>query len=205
MDPKKNEESSIVVSNDETSKIIKIGKKTQLQDFYQKILNVFPTSENMKLFYFEGYSHEKLFVSNEEEYIIGNKKGIEYFYFCSNNSNNENGNNNINYIDYLKYHSVIIFSPIKLLNLQEQNNERKKMQMKSLYINKSIKEKSKTNYNYDFIKNQMNQMGMNQMGMNQMGMNQMGMNPMNQMGMNPMNQMGMNPMNQLGMNPMNQM
>ena len=116
-----NEASSVIVSNDATSKKIKIDKNTKLEDFYQRIINVIPPSDNnynMNLFYYEAYSHEKCFVSNEKEYVTANKKGIEYFYFCS-NSSNDNDNGEI--IDYLKYYSVIIFSPIKILNKEFQN------------------------------------------------------------------------------------
>ena len=211
-----NEASSVVVSNDETSKKIKVDKNTKLENFYQLIINEFPqiNNYNMNLFYYEGYSHGKLFISNEKEYVTANKKGIEYFYFCSNSSNS-----NDQYNDYLKYHSVIIFSPIKTLNQEYQNKERKKMQIKNIIpntIKKNINNNSNNIMNYNNLKMNymhMNQMGMNpmmmnQMGMNSMMMNQMGMNPMmmNQMKMNPMmmNQMKMNPMmmNQMGMNPM---
>ena len=212
-----NEASSIVVSNDTTSKKIKVDKNTKLENFYQLIINKFNQNNkfNMNLFYYEGYSHEKLFISNEKEYVIANKKGIEYFYFCSDSSNN-----NDKYSDYLKYHSVIIFSPIKILNHEYQNNERKKMQIKNFIPNKNQKNINNNSNNNMNSNNMMmnNQMGMKPMMMNnQMGMkpimmnNQIGMNPMkmnNQIGINPMimnNQMGMNPMmmnNQMGINPM---
>ncbi len=53
------EASSVVVSNDDTSKIIKIDKNTKIGDFYQSIINKFnPSNYNLKLFYYEGYYHE---------------------------------------------------------------------------------------------------------------------------------------------------
>ena len=121
--------SSIVVSNDTISKIIRINKNTKIENFYQQLINKFPPSDNydFRLFYYEGYSHKKQYVTNEKEYVIANKKGIEYFYFCS---NNDSIINDIDLdMDYLKYYSVIIFSPIILLNNEYQNNQRKKMQM----------------------------------------------------------------------------
>ena len=211
-----NEASSIIVSNDETSKKIKIDKNTKLEDFYQRIINVFPPSDNynMNLFYYEAYSHEKFFISNEKEYVTANKKGIEYFYFCSNSYNN---NDNGEFIDYLKYYSVIIFAPIKILNREFQNVQRKKMQMNTVKIQNNINNNSNNN-NANFNSNNlmMNPMTMNNMKINQMSMNLNSMNPMmmnyigiNPMGMNQMNinQMDMNPMgmnsmmmNQMGMN-----
>ena len=123
--------SSIVVSNDTISKIIRINKNTKMENFYQQRINKFPPSDNydFRLFYYEGYSHKKQYVTKEEEYVIANKKGIEYFYFCSNNDANININDIDLDMDYLKYYSVIIFSPIILLNNEYQNNQRKKMQM----------------------------------------------------------------------------
>ena len=183
-----NEASSIVVSNDETSKRIKIDKNTKLEDFYQLIINVFPPSDNynMNLFYYEGYSHEKLFVSTEKDYVKANKKGIEYFYFCSNNSNN-----NENY-DYIKYYSVIIFSPIKTLNQEYQNEERKKMQLSNIQINSDI------NNSNNNVSNNINNQRMNPMMNNPM------VNPMmNFPNMNPMMIPMMNfPNMNLMMNPM---
>ena len=82
----------------------------------------------MQLFYYEGYSPEKLYVRNEKEFITAMKKGIEYFYFCYHSSNS-------GVIDYLKYHSVFIFSPIGLLNSQIQINERKKIQIENNHQN----------------------------------------------------------------------
>ena len=117
--------SSIVVSNDLTSKKININKNTNLASFYSEIISNFPELEDMKLFYFEGYLKEKFIISNEEEYVIANKKGIEYFYICGNKKNNDT-------IDYLKYYSVILFSPVKSLNKTFQINDRKKMQMEKL-------------------------------------------------------------------------
>ena len=193
-----NEASSVVVSNDETSKKIKIDKNTKLEDFYQLIINVFPPSDNynMRLFYYEGYFHEKFYVSTENEYVIANKKGIEYFYFCSNNSND-----NDNY-DYIKYYSVIIFSPIKTLNKEYQNEERKKMQLNTIQINKN-----NNNLNNDTIIN-INNQKINPMMNNPMKMNPMMNNPimMNNKMSNPMmmNNMMNNPMmmNNMMNNPM---
>ena len=128
--------SSIVVSNDTISKIIRINKNTKIENFYQQLKNEFPPSDNydFRLFYYEGYSHKKQYVTNEKEYVIANKKGIEYFYFCS---NNDSIINDIDLdMDFLKYYSVIIFSPMLLLNNEYQNNQRKKMQMIPInYIN----------------------------------------------------------------------
>ncbi len=121
--------SSIVVSNDKMSKIIYINKNTKIQNFYQQIISAFYPSKisNFKLFYYEGYSHKKQYITNKEEYITANKKGIEYFYFCS---NNDSIINDIDLdIDFLKYYSVIIFTPISPLNSEFQNNQRKKMQI----------------------------------------------------------------------------
>ena len=191
-----NEASYVVVSNDQTSKKIKICKDTKLEEFYQNIINTFPPSDNynMNLFYYEGYSHEKFFVSTEKEYVIANRKGIEYFYFCSNSSVGNKNN------DYIKYYSVIIFSPIKKLNLEYQNEQRKKMQLTNIKIKKNNKNNNMTfnNLNNSMMNNQM----MNQM-MNPMMNNQM-MNPMiNPMMNQMMNNQMMNPMmNYNMMNPM---
>ena len=117
--------SLVEISNDNLSRLIKINNnKITLGDFYQQIINKCPltNSFNMQLFYYEGYSPQKLYVRNEKEFITAMKKGIEYFYFCYHSSNS-------GVIDYLKYHSVFIFSPIGLLNSQIQINERKKMQI----------------------------------------------------------------------------
>ena len=123
--------SLIVVSNDNLSKEIKISKNTRYEDFKRKILNKFnlPDDFNIKLFYFEAYSHDLFFISKDEEYVTANRKSIEYFYLCSPNEDYSSNNEDIN---YLKYYSVIIFSPIKILNSENQNNQRKKMK---LFIN----------------------------------------------------------------------
>ena len=117
--------SKLVISNDSSSYLIEINKDTDIGEFYQKILFKYPNLNSIKLYYYEGYSQEKLYVSNEEEYIKANKKCIEYFYLCPENSNDNNNNNK----DYLKYHSVAIFSPIRLLNTKENNEKRKEMQI----------------------------------------------------------------------------
>ena len=185
-----NHTSLIVISNDNSSHLININKDTKIGEFYQQIILQFPNLNNMKLFYYEGYSHNKLYVSNEQEYITANKKCIEYFYLCSDEENDK--------IDYLKYHSVIIFSPIKLLNKQENNEKRKSMQMdnSSLTLNKA-----KTfNNNVNNINSQFNNMSgcNNVMNNNMMGNNIM-MNNFN-FPMNNMQNMGMNNMNNMMMN-----
>ena len=119
--------SSVVISNDTISRRIKVNNNGKIEDFYQQIIYKCPltNSLNMKLFYYEGYSLKKLFVSNEIEFITAMKKGIEYFYFDYNSSND-------NDINFLKYHSVIIFSPIRVLNSELQINLRKKMQIQQI-------------------------------------------------------------------------
>ena len=117
--------SSIIVSNDSTSKKIRINKNTNFADFYSEILKNFPFLDNLELFYFEGYMKEKFIITNEKEYIIANKKGIEYFYLSENKQSSD-------LLDYIKYYSVILFSPVKILNKEFQINDRKKMQMKKL-------------------------------------------------------------------------
>ena len=185
----------VVISNDQTSKKIKIDKNTNLGTFYQLIINVFPPSDdcNMKLFYYEGYSHEKNYISDEKDYVTANKKGIEYFYLCSNESNNGE------YIDYLKYYSVIIFSPIKRLNSEYQNEQRKQMKLEKIKINKI---NNINNNNVISNSNIMNNNFMNPMNINPMMMNPMNINPMmmNPMMINPMNMM--NPFNPNNMNNM---
>ena len=139
--------SFIVVSNDSTSKKIRMNKNTNLPEFYSAILSNFPNLDDMKLFYFEGYMKEKFFVSNEEEYIIANKKGIEYFYICGKKNESE-------LIDYLKYYSVILFSPVKTLNKEYQINDRKKMQMEQLEtINEVNDDNENLGYTYNINKN----------------------------------------------------
>ena len=126
--------SNVIVSNDNFSRLIKVGKNTNIEDFYEQIINQFPNSDDleMKFFYFEGYSKEKQYIINEQDYVIANKKGIEYFYFCS-KDNLLNGNND--FYDFLKYYSVIIFSPLIKLNNENQKKERKKMQLKRYNVN----------------------------------------------------------------------
>ena len=116
-----NPSSKLVISNDFSSCLIEINKNTDICEFYQKIISHYHNLESVKLYYYEGYSKEKLYVSNEEEYVTANKKCIDFFYLCPQNTNNVDNDKN----DYLKYHSVIIFSPIRLLNTKE-NNEKKK-------------------------------------------------------------------------------
>ena len=185
-----NHTSLIVISNDNSSHLININKDTKIGEFYQQIILQFPNLNNMKLFYYEGYSHNKLYVSNEQEYITANKKCIEYFYLCSDEENDK--------IDYLKYHSVIIFSPIKLLNKQENNEKRKSMQMdnSSLTLNKA-----KTfNNNVNNINSQFNNMtGCNNVMNNNMMGNNIMMNNFN-FPMNNIQNMGMNNMNNMMMN-----
>ena len=132
--------SSIIVSNDSTSKKIRINKNTNFADFYSKILSHFPFLNNLELFYFEGYMKEKFTIKNEEEYIIANKKGIEYFYLSENKKSSD-------LLDYLKYYSVILFSPVKLLNKEFQINDRKKMQMQRLETINEIDENNSSGGN----------------------------------------------------------
>ena len=164
-----NNSSLIVISKDNSSSLIQLDKNTNLGDFYQKIFANFPNINNIKLFYYEGYSHNKLYVSNEQEYVTANKKCIEYFYLCPDNSNEENDN-----IDYLKYHSVIVFSPIKLLNKKENNEKRKEMQISNVNIpvqhrNSAIFSNNNmtlNNNNMIFNNNMMNNKMMNNNNMN---------------------------------------
>ena len=140
--------SLIVVSNDNLSKEIKISKNTNYEDFKKKILNKFNLSDDfmLKLFYFEAYSHDLFFITKDEEYVTANRKSIEYFYLCSPNEDYSSNNNNIKYYNYLKYYSVIIFSPIKILNSENQNNQRKKMKL-IINNNQSESSNAKTNNN----------------------------------------------------------
>ena len=192
-----NHTSLIVISNDNSSHLININKDTKIGEFYQQIILQFPNLNNMKLFYYEGYSHNKLYVSNEQEYITANKKCIEYFYLCSDEENDK--------IDYLKYHSVIIFSPIKLLNKQENNEKRKSMQMdnSSLTLNKAKtfnNSINNTNSQFNNMSGCNNVMNNNMMGNNIMMNNfNFPMNNMQNMGMNNMNNMMMN--NNMMFNP----
>ena len=192
-----NHSSLIVISNDNSSHLININKDTKIGEFYQQIILQFPNLNNMKLFYYEGYSHNKLYVSNEQEYITANKKCIEYFYLCSDEENDK--------IDYLKYHSVIIFSPIKLLNKQENNEKRKSMQMdnSSLTLNKAKtfnNSINNTNSQFNNMTGCNNMMNNNMMGNNIMMNNfNFPMNNMQNMGMNNMNNMMMN--NNMMFNP----
>ena len=179
-----NHTSLIVISNDNSSHLININKDTKIGEFYQQIILQFPNLNNMKLFYYEGYSHNKLYVSNEQEYITANKKCIEYFYLCSEEENDK--------IDYLKYHSVIIFSPIKLLNKQENNEKRKSMQIdnSSLTLNKAKtfnNSINNTNSQFNNMSGCNNVMNNNMMGNNIMMNNfNFPMNNMQNMGMNNM-------------------
>jgi len=145
--------SKLVISNDSSSYLIEINKDTDIGEFYQKVIFKYPNLNSIKLYYYEGYSSEKLYVSNEEEYIKANKKCIEYFYLCPENSNNNN-----NKTDYLKYHSVAIFSPIRLLNTKENNEKRKEMQIN---ISKLDSSRSFNNYNMNDNNNLNNNMNMN--------------------------------------------
>ena len=192
-----NHTSLIVISNDNSSHLININKDTKIGEFYQQIILQFPNLNNMKLFYYEGYSHNKLYVSNEQEYITANKKCIEYFYLCSDEENDK--------IDYLKYHSVIIFSPIKLLNKQENNEKRKSMQLdnNSLTLNKAKtfnNSINNTNSQFNNMSGCNNVMNNNMMGNNIMMNNfNFPMNNIQNMGMNNMNNMMMN--NNMMFNP----
>ena len=145
--------SKLVISNDSSSYLIEINKDTDIGEFYQEIIFKYPNLNSIKLYYYEGYSKEKLYISNEEEYIKANKKCIEYFYLCPENSNNNNNNK-----DYLKYHSVAIFSPIRLLNTKENNEKRKEMQIN---ISKLDSSRSINNNNINYNNNVNNNMNMN--------------------------------------------
>lgn len=145
--------SNIIISNDLTSKLIHVHKDTEIQTFYQEILMQFPNLKNMKLFYFEGYS-KKYYITNEEEYIIANKKGIEYFYLCE----NANNVNNDNILDYLRYYSVMFFTPVKRLNTDFQINERKKMKLKNFKMNQM---NNQINININNFCNQMQNLNLN--------------------------------------------
>ena len=204
--------SIVIVSNDKLSKKIKVSKSTKIENFYQQIINLFPQSENLniKLFYYEGYSHQIYLIEKEEDYITANKKGIEYFYLCSNDSDYSSINEDMNNYNYLKYYSVIIFSPIKMLNSVFQNIQRKKMQISknnSSNINNYKKSFSmpikNVNNNLNFIVNNniMNNNLFNPMMMNNNMMNPMMMynNMMNPMMMNN-NMMNNNMMNNNMMN-----
>ena len=206
MDNNNIEASSVVVSNDETSKIIKIGKNTSILDFYQEIINKFNISGdiNMKFFYYEGYYYKKkYYVITEPDFVIANQKGIEYLYFCSDNTSD--------ITDYIRYYSVIIFSPIKKLNLQYQNEERKKMQLNTIQKNNNANNNINDNNTKDLMDLRMNNpMIMNPIMMynmkmindimmnNQMLINNMVMNPMNMNNM-IMNIMIMNFMKMINM------
>ena len=147
--------SKLVISNDSSSYLIEINKDTDIGDFYQKVIFKYPNLNSIKLYYYEGYSREKLYVSNEEEYIKANKKCIEYFYLCPENSNNNNNNKT----DYLKYHSVVIFSPIRLLNTKENNEKRKEMQINISKQDSNISINS-DNINYNHNNNMNNNFNM---------------------------------------------
>ena len=178
--------SKLVISNDSSSYLIEINKDTDIGEFYQKILFKYPNLNSIKLYYYEGYSLEKLYVSNEEEYITANKKCIEYFYLCPENSNNNNNN------DYFKYHSVAIFSPIRLLNTKENNEKRKEMQINisKQDSNRSIKSNNNDNMNYN------NNMNMNNINMG----NNYAMNYNLNMMINNFNMMNLNNNNNFQMN-----
>jgi hypothetical protein len=144
--------SFIIVSDDHLSKKVKIYENTNFDNFYQEILNYFPQAHRYlrKLFYYEAYSHEKGIITNNEEFIIANKKCIEYFYFCPNYSEYDLTTDNEANADYLKYHSIILFSPIEIVNTEEQKNAKKKMKIiknKIINSNKSNNESNISNNN----------------------------------------------------------
>ena len=200
--------SYVVVSDDHVSKKIKIFKNTNFENFYQKVLECFPSAVNylQKLFYYEAYSHDKMEIKNDEEFLKANQKCIEFFYFCPNYSNYCLQNDDEPNADYLKYHSVIIFTPIKIVNTEDQKNAKKKMKI-ILKDNNQINNESVNVNNNIAMNNNFNNMNMNpmmNMSYNMMGIN----NQMNQMNFgNPMinnNFMGnMNYMNQNNMSQMN--
>ena len=147
-------DSNIIISNDLTFKLIQINKDTEIQTFYQKIYSQFHNIKDVKLFYFEGYS-QKYYITNEEEYVIANKKGIEYFYICE----NDNNYNDDNFLDYIRYYSVMLFTPIKRLNDDFQTNERKKMKLKN--INNNQINNNNINININNFNNQMQNLNLN--------------------------------------------
>ena len=207
-----NEEYSIVVvSNDNLSQKIQINKTTNFENFCQDIINQFPENNifNRKLFYYEAYSHDIIIISNEEEYVTANKKGIEYFYLCDNECDYTQKDDNIKYYNYLKYYSVIIFSPIRILNTEFQNNQRKKMKMRlSQNSNKETNNNNLENMklnesNKKIINNNKINYSMNNYMYNPMLLNN-SMNPMiNPMMNSMMNNNMMNPM--MNTNVMNTM
>ena len=159
--------SIIVISNDNLTRIVKISKLTKIENFYQQIIDQFPQNDNLvlKLFYFEGYSHRIYYIEKEEDYITANKKGIEYFYLCSDNSNNQISDEGKENLYYMKYHSVILFSPMKNLNSQYQNSQRKKMQIENTDM--MPKKQNQINYgNQNMINNNNNFMQNDYMGYN---------------------------------------
>ena len=109
---KSDNDSIVVVSNDELSKTIKINQNTNFQNFLEQIENQFPENNNFikKLFYYEAYSHDLNVISNEEEYVKANKKSIEYFYFCTNDFATLNNNE-----DFKNFNYIFIFALMILL------------------------------------------------------------------------------------------
>ena len=101
----------IVVSDGRCSKIIKINNSTNFEMFKEKIKNEFYLNDvsNMSLFYYELYSDEKKIIKNEEDYIIANKKGIEYLSFIMDSFGNYLDGTGDKIYDYLIYHSIIVF------------------------------------------------------------------------------------------------
>ena len=178
--------SYIVVSNDDFSKKIKVYKNTNFDQFYQNLLDNFPRAFNYfkKLFYYEAYSHEKMIITNEDEFIKANNKCIEFFYFCPNYSDYCLQHDDEENTDYLKYHSVLIFTPIKIVNTEEQKNQKKKMKIKIENNNNNNNIINNYNNNVNHCQNN-NNMYNNMMMSNNMGMNN-GMNN-NMMNNNMMN------------------
>ena len=172
--------SFLVVSDDNLTRKISINKSTNLVDFYQKIINYFPNNtSNMRFFYFEGYSHNIEYISNEKEFIIANKKSIEYYYFCPKYSNECIMNEEEKNYDYLKYHSVIVFNPIELINTEYQKNLMKEIKiMKANNNNQKNNLNSNNMYNMNFMMGNMNRMMGNMMN-NRMMMNSMNNGMMN--------------------------
>ena len=185
--------STVVVSNDNLSTKIKVSNSTNLASFYEQIIKQFYKNNNnninLKLFYFEGYSHKIYFIKEIGEYVIANKKGIEYFYLSNDDyDNNSLYNEERENIYYMKYHSVILFSPIKILNTQFQNNQRKKMQIENIAprINNSFNQNPNNNFgNQNFMMNNNNGFN-NMMNMNNNMMMNNNFNINNFMMNNPM-------------------
>ena len=164
--------SIVVVSNDNLSKKIKVSKTTHMENFFEQILNEFPDF-NRKLFYYEAYSQDLFVIEKEEEYVTANKKSIEYFYLCSNDVDYKSKDEILKNYNYLKYYSVIIFSPIKVLNTEFQNIQRKKMQMNLIKNKPNNNEQNNDTNNLNDDDNNSNNNMSHSMNLNNNKLNQM--------------------------------